>query len=95
MEINGVMKFIRRAKILGKQGEPELRSGVLHFTQKVRKGGGNDTVKVMTCVLILAKVLTYANIHVATDQENYSRERPGGVCFVFSYRCPAPRAICK
>ena len=52
------------------------------FTQKGRKGeegGGNDTVKVMTCVLILAKVLTYANIHVATDQENIVEKSRGSV----------------
>ena len=49
------------------------------FTQKGRKGGGNDTVKVMACVLILAKVLAYANIHVATDQENIVEKGRGSV----------------
>ena len=33
----------------------------------------------MTCVLTLAKVLTYANMHVATDQENIVQKGRGSV----------------
>ena len=56
------------------------------FTQKGRKreeGGGNHTVKVMTCVLSLVKVLTYASIHVhvAIDQENIVRVEKRGSAF--------------
>ena len=37
---------------------------VCFIHSKREEGGGNDTVEVMTCVLSLAKVLTYVNIHV-------------------------------